>query len=408
MSQQLSTEVKKVEITDITKKTDDWDISDDEYVDVSKTSNPPGNSLSNQTKLSQETSLLNSEKVTDSILLQFDPLSTEVKKETLQYSHNCKYIGTVKDGKKHGFGILTFPDKSTYEGQFENDLLHGIGTLTTSNYSYKGEFKNNKRDGPGVYTTKSFIYNLVFSEDIMNLYCECTGIENKIKYKGNLGSDANPDNNSKMWFQGKCIMSFEDCVYTGNVVSGIPKGDGVVKKGNVTFTGKVFLTYMEMEKLKLPTIGSLPGIYEFPCGAQIEVQKTKEAGEEYVDYVPKISERNEQLYPGYPSWVISEKTIDYYPVVKKKEGKITTKIIITYSDGTQMYTFNTFDDLIRNGVFNLNGKDEIYENDYVLQVVPVDKNMPTYPGMKNNNNTIKVYKSDTYTKYFEKYRDMFY
>jgi len=43
------------------------------------------------------------------------------------------YVGKLKNGKKEGFGTLTFEDGTKYEGEFKNDLYHGNGTLLYPN-----------------------------------------------------------------------------------------------------------------------------------------------------------------------------------------------------------------------------------------------------------------------------------
>lgn len=39
----------------------------------------------------------------------------------------CSYEGEIKDGKLHGMGKLTFPDKMEYEGSFVMNEITGKG-----------------------------------------------------------------------------------------------------------------------------------------------------------------------------------------------------------------------------------------------------------------------------------------
>ena len=61
------------------------------------------------------------------------------------------YIGDLVDGKKHGHG-KHITKKYIYEGNFENDKMHGKGTYTNlETYDvYEGEFFHNEFQGHGV------------------------------------------------------------------------------------------------------------------------------------------------------------------------------------------------------------------------------------------------------------------
>ncbi len=49
-----------------------------------------------------------------------------------------KYVGEIYDEKKHGKGILSWPDGRVYTGAFYADKRHGFGTFKTPDVS---EFK---------------------------------------------------------------------------------------------------------------------------------------------------------------------------------------------------------------------------------------------------------------------------
>lgn len=59
-------------------------------------------------------------------------------------------------GKKHGEGVIKFPDGSSYEGGFENDCFSGYGVYTYENgakyygnseFTNQGKWESNKKEG---------------------------------------------------------------------------------------------------------------------------------------------------------------------------------------------------------------------------------------------------------------------
>lgn len=48
-----------------------------------------------------------------------------------KYTDGSEYYGSwSKDGQRTGLGQMTFPDGSTYVGEFENGLCQGLGVMT--------------------------------------------------------------------------------------------------------------------------------------------------------------------------------------------------------------------------------------------------------------------------------------
>lgn len=66
-----------------------------------------------------------------------------------------EYTGEIKDGKRHGKGIVKYEDGSYYDGEWDNNIYHGQGTLKTSAGTYTGAFKNGKKNGYGTLTNKT-------------------------------------------------------------------------------------------------------------------------------------------------------------------------------------------------------------------------------------------------------------
>ena len=60
-----------------------------------------------------------------------------------------KYVGEIKDGKKHGYGIYYWLDGSKYEGYYENGLREGYGKMREEGGKYEGYWKQNEREGLG-------------------------------------------------------------------------------------------------------------------------------------------------------------------------------------------------------------------------------------------------------------------
>lgn len=53
------------------------------------------------------------------------------------------YVGEVKKGKAHGYGVFTFSDGSVYEGKVYKNRIRGEGKYTDlKNNVYEGKFKN--------------------------------------------------------------------------------------------------------------------------------------------------------------------------------------------------------------------------------------------------------------------------
>lgn len=67
---------------------------------------------------------------------------------------SSEYIGSVKDGLKHGIGKHICNLRFVYEGSFENGKRHGIGKLISrkGEYTYEGDFVNDNMHGRGKLT----------------------------------------------------------------------------------------------------------------------------------------------------------------------------------------------------------------------------------------------------------------
>ena len=68
------------------------------------------------------------------------------------YSNGNRYEGEFRDGLRNGTGILIFANGDRYEGQFRDGVRNGRGTFFFANGDrYDGEFRNGKRNGIGSF-----------------------------------------------------------------------------------------------------------------------------------------------------------------------------------------------------------------------------------------------------------------
>lgn len=72
----------------------------------------------------------------------------------IQYEGGEVYEGEWSaEGKRHGHGVLTFPDRSRFVGQFSQGFFQGPGVLSLPDGGkYEGNFQSGRYHGYGVYT----------------------------------------------------------------------------------------------------------------------------------------------------------------------------------------------------------------------------------------------------------------
>jgi len=60
------------------------------------------------------------------------------------------YQGDFVMNKKHGQGVLTWPNGGQYKGEFVDDKFHGKGTMTwTDGHKYIGQYADDQKEGEG-------------------------------------------------------------------------------------------------------------------------------------------------------------------------------------------------------------------------------------------------------------------
>lgn len=80
------------------------------------------------------------------------------------------YAGEYRDGKAHGFGIMTWANGDRYEGEWRAGARHGRGTMTwVEGDRYEGEFRNDLLNGLGTYfLVDGDRYEGEFSDDLFH------------------------------------------------------------------------------------------------------------------------------------------------------------------------------------------------------------------------------------------------
>jgi len=74
----------------------------------------------------------------------------------LSFKNGDKYVGQWHADKKHGQGTYIYADGEKYVGQWENGNMHGEGTsFFTSGNKFTGQWQNDKKQGRGTYFFKN-------------------------------------------------------------------------------------------------------------------------------------------------------------------------------------------------------------------------------------------------------------
>jgi len=70
--------------------------------------------------------------------------------ETVKYQNGDIYDGSLKNGKREGYGVYAYKNGDRYAGDWKNDLREGYGVYTDeSGVRYAGDWKNDLREGYG-------------------------------------------------------------------------------------------------------------------------------------------------------------------------------------------------------------------------------------------------------------------
>ncbi len=147
-----------------------------------------------------------------------------------------KYAGEIDNGQPNGHGKATYPDGSTYEGEWKDGEYHGQGKFNSDNIGkpdnvYVGEFKDGLMDGQGTYTW--FDKRKRVGEFRRGKPWNITqfNIKGKIVKKWLNGEIilgflfSRKENGELGWFE-KMVESTDEVKYAGEIDNGQPNGHG--------------------------------------------------------------------------------------------------------------------------------------------------------------------------------------
>ena len=70
--------------------------------------------------------------------------------------YDGKYVGQIKNGEPHGYGVFTYQNGERYEGEWKDGKRHGKGKyLDEDGREFKGEWKDGGGEGKGTITWKN-------------------------------------------------------------------------------------------------------------------------------------------------------------------------------------------------------------------------------------------------------------
>eukprot|EP00929_Paragymnodinium_shiwhaense_P108258 TRINITY_DN7458_c0_g1_i1.p1 TRINITY_DN7458_c0_g1~~TRINITY_DN7458_c0_g1_i1.p1 ORF type:complete len:587 (-),score=53.16 TRINITY_DN7458_c0_g1_i1:79-1839(-) len=141
---------------------------------------------------------------------------------SLSYPDGNKYEGQLVDGKRHGRGVLTLGDGTTYDADWRNDRRHGEGSeLFPDGSRFTGKYADGLRSGHGVMTwPEGSRYCGQFSRGRANGEGHLLRTDGSV-YKGNFSEDC---------MCGEGWMQWKDGVeYRGQFVANRREGVGTMK-----------------------------------------------------------------------------------------------------------------------------------------------------------------------------------
>ncbi|KAM3139631.1 hypothetical protein pb186bvf_008276 [Paramecium bursaria] len=134
------------------------------------------------------------------------------------YDIEYLYEGQFEDDLKHGLGRQIYRDGTMYQGSFIKDTIQGKGALNLHDYYYKGEFLDGKQNGFGHEETTEFTYDGSFKLGVKEGYGELV-FKTGNKYLGQF---------SKNQYHGNGTFEYSDGRrYEGNWVYGVMQGKGI-------------------------------------------------------------------------------------------------------------------------------------------------------------------------------------
>ena len=82
-----------------------------------------------------------------------------------QWSNGESYYGSFVNGKMHGKGLYKWPDGGQYEGDYINNIKEGKGVFKWPNgKTFEGDFKKGRPSGLGILKTGKKTYKVTFKD----------------------------------------------------------------------------------------------------------------------------------------------------------------------------------------------------------------------------------------------------
>ena len=129
------------------------------------------------------------------------------------------YRGQFEGGLRHGLGLEIDSQGGLYSGNFHQDFWHGSGRqITPEGHLFEGEFKQGKKSGKGRLVKDGVVFTGSWINDRMNGSGEEKGED--FEFKGRFLNDEREGHGVLKWSSGK--------VYDGDFTRGLPHGDGVM------------------------------------------------------------------------------------------------------------------------------------------------------------------------------------
>jgi hypothetical protein len=136
--------------------------------------------------------------------------------------NSISYEGGFKNGKKNGFGRMTYRDGTVYEGEFKDNAIDGKGKYTTKAHQWDGTWKEGYLEGEGKQTS--------FGEEDPDEEDE-DPIASQSVYRGGFKRGQKDGMGTYTWGN-----DFSE--YTGHFSNGQLDGEGRLKIGQAEYIGE--------------------------------------------------------------------------------------------------------------------------------------------------------------------------
>jgi len=161
-------------------------------------------------------------------------------KGVLTLSDGTKYDSEWKNDERHGEGKELCPDGTTFEGSYGSGMRHGYGVMTWPEGSkYSGKFERGRANGEGeLLRTDGSVYRGQFQED-------CMSGQGKMQWRDGVEYVGQFVSNKREGFGTMCWTSGRWQKYTGSWKDGMQHEQGTL----VDHNGQEFKGFFRLGKL---------------------------------------------------------------------------------------------------------------------------------------------------------------